>query len=339
MRARRSRSLGAVGATAAALIALCGPARADDSTAGLENGGLVLTKSSTIAMTSEDLYISDKAIRVHYTFVNTAPTDATVTLAFPMPDITIDGPEGIPMIPKDESDNFLGFTTTVDGTPVHAQLQQKAIQGGVDRTAYLKGLGVPLAPYTTAAGEAVNHLPKAKQDEMVKLGLAMLFSYDEGKGQVNELLATWTLQSKYVWTQTFPAGRLVTIEHDYAPSVGSTVFEPWETDASADSKAQRALYCVDDAFAASVAKATAPNAKNSPGNEEHIDYVLVTGANWKGPIGAFHMVVDKGAAANLVSFCGTGVTKTGPTTFEVRYENFTPKSNVTVMILTANPTP
>jgi hypothetical protein len=40
--------------------------------------------------------------------------------------------------------------------------------------------------------------------------------------------------------------------------------------------------------------------------------VLVTEANWKAPIGDFHMVIDKGAPANLVSFCGTGVRKTGP---------------------------
>lgn len=73
-----------------------------------------------------------------------------------------------------------------------------------------------------------------------------------------------------------------------------------------------------------------------PFEEERIDYVLVTGANWKSPIGDFHMVIDKGAPANLVSFCGTGVRKTGPTAFEVHYTNFTPTGNVSVLILNPN---
>ena len=52
--------------------------------------------------------------------------------------------------------------------------------------------------------------------------------------------------------------------------------------------------------------------------------MLATGANWKVPIGNFHMLIDKGDPTNLVSFCGDGVRKTGATTFEVHHTNFTP---------------
>ncbi|HEX4097986.1 MAG TPA: DUF4424 family protein, partial [Caulobacteraceae bacterium] len=68
--------------------------------------------------------------------------------------------------------------------------------------------------------------------------------------------------------------------------------------------------------------------------EERIDYILSSGANWAAPIGQFHMVIDKGLASNIVSFCGTGVRKISPTQFEVDYTNFTPKSEVAVLILT-----
>ena len=78
-----------------------------------------------------------------------------------------------------------------------------------------------------------------------------------------------------------------------------------------------------------------PNAL--PYHDEYVDYVLVTGANWKLPIGDFRMTIDKGHAANLVSFCGAGVTKTGPTTFQVHYTNFTPTSDVKVLVLVPNP--
>jgi len=48
-------------------------------------------------------------------------------------------------------------------------------------------------------------------------------------------------------------------------------------------------------------------------------------------------VVDKGAPANLVSFCADGVKKISPTQFEVRHTNFTPTRNVSIVILQPRP--
>jgi hypothetical protein len=44
-------------------------------------------------------------------------------------------------------------------------------------------------------------------------------------------------------------------------------------------------------------------------------------------------VVDKGRADHLISFCGDGVKKIGPTQFEMRKTNFTPDGNFAVLIL------
>ena len=76
-----------------------------------------------------------------------------------------------------------------------------------------------------------------------------------------------------------------------------------------------------------------PGDLSPPFTEQRIEYILVSGANWKAPIGDFHMVVDKGAPANLVSFCADGVKKIGPTEFEVRHTNFTPTRDVSIVIL------
>jgi hypothetical protein len=102
----------------------------------------------------------------------------------------------------------------------------------------------------------------------------------------------------------------------------------------ADGAAQeRRDYCVDDSLMAAV-KATVKPGEGVPAFfDNYIDYVLVTGANWKAPIGDFRMTIDKGAAANLISFCGDGVVKTGPTTFAVHYTNFTPTRDVKVLLL------
>ena len=65
--------------------------------------------------------------------------------------------------------------------------------------------------------------------------------------------------------------------------------------------------------------------------EQHIlEYVLVTGANWSGPIKNFRLVIDKGSSDNLVSFCAQDIHKINPTQFEVRASNFTPTSNLSV---------
>ena len=61
--------------------------------------------------------------------------------------------------------------------------------------------------------------------------------------------------------------------------------------------------------------------------------MLKTGANWSGPIQDFRLVIDKGEASALVSFCGDGVKKISPTQFEMRKTNFTPEGNISVLIL------
>jgi hypothetical protein len=68
-------------------------------------------------------------------------------------------------------------------------------------------------------------------------------------------------------------------------------------------------------------------------SEVWIGYVLKTGANWKGPIGDFHVVIDKGKPDSLVSVCGQDVRKVSFTQFEMRRTNFTPRSDLDILII------
>ena len=68
--------------------------------------------------------------------------------------------------------------------------------------------------------------------------------------------------------------------------------------------------------------------------ESRLSYVLVTANTWFGPIGEFNLTVDKGAVSNFVSFCGEGVTKTGPTTFELTYRDFYPERDLEILFVT-----
>jgi len=320
-------------------LALAAPAFANDSSAELTTGGLVLTRSADIEMRSEDLSISQQEIVVRYIFFNRGAADQTVTVAFPLPDIVWEGPDTVISVPDSQSANFLDFKTLVAGAPVEMRLEQKAFSGARDITAQLTKLGVPLAPQRETTWKALDALPKAVQDELLKTDLAIPDDYDAGKGPEHHLSPHWTLKTAYYWNQTFPAGRELAVEHRYKPSVGGTVGTSLQIDpVPAETwRDYQPRYCIDSAFMASVRTATGARGRN--GSLEHdlferrIGYVLTTGANWAGPIGDFHLTVDKGAPTSLVSFCADGVKKISPTQFEVRHTNFTPNHDLDILIL------
>ena len=312
-------------------------ALANDTSAQLATGGLVLTKTDAIEMKSEDLSISEKLVHVRYVFENTSGRDASVLVAFPLPDITIEGPDDNIVVPTESPTNFLGFVTTVDGRVVDAQVEQKVIKDGVDETAYLRELGIPLAPQLPSTAAALLKLPLATQTALKAKGLAIDDDYDVGKGMEHHLQPTWTLKTTYYWRQGFPAGKPVVVDHRYRPSVGGTAGTEWGDPAykTQPGYAQgRAKYCIDDSLLASLAQKRAAAQKTGGYYaEERIQYVLTTGANWKAPIGDFTMTIDKGSTGNLVSFCGDRVKKIGPTTFQVHYANFTPTRDVAILLL------
>jgi hypothetical protein len=113
-RQRRAR----FGFACLAFLALsAAPFRADDSTAALKAGGLVLEKTDKIALVSEDLYLSPTAVKVAYRFRNLMNADVETIVAFPMPDVTGSVDMMIAM-PNPAKDDFLDFATRVDGKPV-----------------------------------------------------------------------------------------------------------------------------------------------------------------------------------------------------------------------------
>jgi hypothetical protein len=325
--------------TSTAWLLALAPAAANDSTAELTTGGLVFAKSPDVEMRAEDLFISEREIRVRYRFFNASPRDVTSLVAFPMPDVVWEGPDVNIAIPSDDPENFLDFHTLADGRPIAADLEQKVIANGVDQTARLRALGIPLAPQRAQATAALDALPPARQTELLDLKMATPDDYDVGKGMEHHLEPNWTLKSTYFWRQTFPAGREIVIEHRYRPSVGETVgTQLGSPDIEAQSLAHyQNTYCTDrdflDSARRAMSKPDASGVASSPFFERRISYILTTGANWAAPIGDFHLVVDKGAPDSLVSFCADGVKKIGPTQFEVRHANFTPSRELSILIL------
>jgi hypothetical protein len=328
-----------------AVFALSGaPSRADDSTAALKAGGLVLEKTDKIALVSEDLYLSPTAVKVAYRLRNLTNADVETIVAFPMPDVTGSVDMTIAM-PEPAKDNFLDFTTRVDGKQVDSQVEQRAFltaegKAEVEITQRLKGLGVPLVPTMEAAGAALAALSAQQRKALADAGIVYPLDVDVGKGAHVDWVPLWTLRSKFWRKQVFPAGRDLLVEQTYTPGTGSqsTLSFGAPDLRAAEVSRYRETYCTDGPFRSAVGslyrKANAPDSKLGA-FEEYLSYVITSGANWAGPIGTFRLVVDKGDST-LVSFCGDGVRKIGPTTFEMTAKDYTPKRDIDVLFIKTN---
>ena len=320
----------AILAAALSLCLVAAPVVANDSTAAMGAGGLVLQRTDGISMLSEDLYVSAREVRVKYRFLNHTSEPIETIVAFPMPDVAGGWDESVGG--DVNSDHIVPFITWVDDRAVYAQVERKAVIGARDVTAELTAMRIPLSPSGMAAMTAIEALSDADADRLAAAGLIEV-NRESGSRWIT---TNWTLKTTWYWTQYFEPGREVVIEHLYAPAIGgsagSLVGERMDDlpEAAADYAAR---YCTDEAFIAAAMR------KRSQGlylTETWINYVLTTGANWSGPIRDFRLVVDKGSEDSLVSFCGEGVRKIGPTQFEVRRQNWTPTRDLEVLILSGH---
>lgn len=312
---------------------------ANDSMATLGAGGLIFTRSEEITMAKEDLYISPDKVEVKYLYRNTSDKPVSTIVAFPMP--KIGGPvEIMSAVPDEQSDNFMDFSVIQDGEEIEPNLQQRVLVRGIDLTAEVEAQEIPLQPLAKETTEALKTLePDVVKDWLAK-GLIVDLNYSMGDNSPPEYVPVWELESIFWWETTFPAGAEVKVEHRYKPSVGGSagIVFMWDgkpSDAYADYQKR---YCVDDGFlkaAISLEKKQNPDA-GIYFFEQWLSYILTTGNNWYGPIGDFHLTVDKLNAESLVSFCGDGVKKTGPTTFEMRAKDYYPMDDLNILLVVSN---
>ncbi len=288
-------------------------------------GGLTMVRNFDVRMEKEDLYISPDKVTVDYVFRNTAKARKEFLVAFPMPDIDPDFYiEGDIGIPNYNSDNLLGFTVTVDGTPIEPNIDMRALSYGVDVTDIVKSAGLPLNPLAEDTRNAVKALAPAKRDELEARGIV----YDDGNGP----LPSWTLKSTYYWMQGFPPDKPVKVSHSYTPATGSGFYYS----GALDEGGYRDRYCIDTNTANAIARKL-KEVGNGLLVERRVDYILKTGANWATPIGDFRLVVDKLKPDSLLSFCMDGVKKIGPTQFEVRKTDFVPNADLRILVLDPHP--
>jgi hypothetical protein len=310
--------------TGIALCCLTSAAQANDSEMELALGGLTLKHSYAITMDSEDLYISQEEVRVTYRFTNTLAKDITTHVAFPLPDLP-DGDSDKWMLDYRE---YLEFKTSLDGKPLDLDYAEQAILDGKDVSQALIGMGLILNGGDRTFSTRINAMPLEQRTTLVQTG----FIREAGSDGNPIWEPLWKLRVTVTREQTFPAGKTVTVSHRYRPLAGGSVGGALEPDYRHESwhKEQVKKYCIEDSWFKAFDKRRA----KTPGySEVWLGYVLTSGANWKGPIKDFRMVIDKGKPGSLVSFCAEGVRKISPTQFEVRKKNYEPDRDINVLII------
>ena len=317
----------------AALALMPFGAQANDTMVELQTGGLEYVRSDAVEIVREDLFISMDEIRVDYVFKNTTDADVESLVAFPMPPIASNAyePTDVPV----QDTNFLGFRVFVDGDEIFPELSQRATAMGVDVTDDLLDARVQLVPALQAATDELENLPQPIAEDWEARGILTAERWDTGEGMQTVLFPHWVLDQTYYWRMRFPAGQQINVSHTYTPSVGGTtsvMFLDWDGNRSDFFAEYEEKYCIDPSFVNAVKKRVTPDSGIAM-FESWISYILTTGRNWYGPIGTFHLTIDKGATDNLVSFCGTGVTKTAPTQFELTYTDYYPDKELDVLIL------
>lgn len=317
---------------AAALFALT-HAHADDSSAVLGAGGLVLTHSAAIRMAAEDLRISPKDVSARFRFVNDGKTDVDIIVAFPLPDIDTSRFSEEPLGSTTNNPlNFVGFEVSENGRKVPFETEQRAFYKGRDVTEIVRRAGVPLNIVDPAFTKTLEALSPAKRRLLESADLA-----DHESGSYEH--PHWTVRTRFWWRERFRAGQTVTLDEHYHPVTGQSLFGAEELKpANDDARFWAKTYCIDpgtrDAIAAMLARNPSSPQKGNYLTASTTDYVLKTGANWAGLIGRFRLVLDKLSARNLVSLCWDGrLAKTGPSTYESARENFAPKSDIRLLVL------
>lgn len=324
------------------LLAITPSASANDSSAAIGVGGLELKQNDAISMDSEDLFLSLGKVTVKYRYTNHSDKDVETLISFPLPAIPddIDGYLGDATYPQWKD---LEFKTLVDGKAVPLDYREVVTANGKNVEKRLKELGWPIRFWEDSFDAWIAKLTDAEKARYVAEGLLK-----KPSAEYDEIVPAWQVATHITRTQKFPAGETVTVEHSYKPiaggSVGGILDRDYRNQKDSGFPEYAKNYCIDKFFLLGFDKkrySPLPGLKKGEKSEyngwfyvEHwLSYVLKSGANWRGPIKNFRLVVDKGAPDRLLSLCMDGVKKISPTQFEVRKTNFEPKADIDVLIV------
>lgn len=306
------------GIVAALLIVLwgvvCAPVFADMGEIGSGMGGIEFQKESRISMEKERLTISRWKVKVEYEFRNDTDTDVTVGVAFPVPDALCN--VGYSLGKKTVFNSSVSFRVWADGKELKYSTDVRALDkdGRKDYTSLVRKLGADI--------EGCSIPGILSEEDRQKLLFLGLMYRSEGYSQIG-----WTVREKYVWTQTFPAHKTVSVKHEYAP------FSGWyEFDFVVDKEEPYPVELTKDVCLGSkLLDRLGGQIPRTPYSRlVYVDYILKTANYWKSPIKDFELIVER-PPGDYVTFCWDGpVERVDKLHFRAIAHDFAPKRDLKI---------
>ena len=128
----------------------------------------------------------------------------------------------------------------------------------------------------------------------------------------------------YHWKQKFPAGKTVTVSHEYQPA-GGFITPKTATEWGKDWQTMVNDYCIEPKLNDWIFQ------HGIMANQVH--YILTTGANWKAPIQHFKLTIKKDTPEQKVSLCADNLKKIDNMTFQLEQNNFLPTEDLRVLFI------
>ena len=333
------RCLTAVILTCALILVSGSSVRANDTLVTLGAGGLVPTKSSAIAMESEELQISIHQVTIRYVFRNDSDKDVDAIVAFPLP--ALDGGEVFyePIDLPGEADlDFMDFKVVSDGKAIPASMEARAAVNGHDITARLQAAGVPVSVLLRPLNSALLKILPDRRTQLEREGLIVAephFSPGILASGTQGWWATWKMLVKYYWSQHFPAKSKVELEQTYRPVVGGSYLVAHD-DGSTNVKP----YCGGAEALRKIAEFKIRHPATDDAAtvllERRVQYILTTANNWNGPIRRFRLTVTSDTPDDIVLTCTPGLKRLSPTRYELVRSDFRPRRELDILVLQRN---
>jgi hypothetical protein len=314
------------------------PALANDGSAtSTPAGGIQLTREPRISMEKERLTIGRSKVTVEYEFLNESSKDITTEVAFPVPLYRASHVDYVPTMDD--------FRIWIEGRAANYQIEAKAMVGGVEHSALLRGLGVDIASFghldDIEKSPDIERLLPAQQKDLARLGLI----------DPADSFPAWSVVKTYHWRQTFPARKVLHIRHEYKPILGlsSSFFTTKDLQVKdpvigfhmvtpeKDQDVRLSDACVDPPLQRTLIEAT----KRAPEFEGFqavwVDYILTTANTWKTPIKDFQLIIERPKPEKpkdrvYVSLCWDGrIQQRDADHFVAKKLNFVPTKELKVM--------
>ncbi len=297
---------------AIALTAIPALAQGEGRGIGYVATGPIFDLPAGMSVERLEVHVSIRSVRLAYVFKSAR--HQTVHFSFALPEMPVDAsPDAVGIEAGDEAMglaadtrpvNYLNLSAHVNGQKLALGGHGRALYEGKDVTRQLLDAGVPLL-YDLIDEAPWSNLPPDVQEKLKAGGL------------LGEGAAYWSYQAEFAWDQSFAPGE-TRIEVRYTPvsNYWSDINLDDFPEIATDGPATR-TYCIDDAVRRAFLS-------GEPYYELYtVTHLAAPAGGWRGPVGRYRLVVDKGTPANFVAFCPQAAKKISPASFEWTATNFT----------------